>query len=110
VRVLEYPRPPLGLANKRFNIAKCPADTSTPGLEFDRGTGEGILCMTVRRAGGNMNANLTTLKPTSTPPDATVTTVFLKPTFGITVQSNTLSVSVKARPEAIRPTRPPARG
>lgn len=81
-----------------------------PGLEFDRGTGEGILCMTVRRAGGNMNANLTTLKPTSSPPDAAVTTVFLKPTFGITVQSNTLSVSVKARPEVIRPTRPPARG
>jgi len=81
-----------------------------PGLEFDRGAGEGILCMTVRRAGGNMNANLTTLKQTSASPEVTVTTVFLKPTFGITVQSNTLSVSVKARPEGIRSTRPPARG
>lgn len=80
------------------------------GLEFDRGTGEGILCMTVRHAGANMNANLTTVKPMSTPPDATVTTVFLRPTFGITVQSNTLSVSVKARPDAFRSTRPPARG
>lgn len=80
------------------------------GLEFDRGTGEGILCMTVRHAGGNMNANLTTVKPKSTPPDATVTTVFLRPTFGITVQSNTLCVSVKARPDAFRPARPPARG
>lgn len=57
-----------------------------------------------------MNANLMTVKPTSTPPDATVTTVFLKPTFGITVQSNTLCVSVKARTEGPRPTRPPARG
>jgi hypothetical protein len=57
-----------------------------------------------------MNANLKIVKPTSSPPDATVTTVFLKPTFGITVQSNTLSVSVKARPEVLRPTRPSARG
>ena len=57
-----------------------------------------------------MNANLTTVKPTSSQPDVPVTTVFLKPTFGITVQSNTLSVSVKARPEGMRPVRPPARG
>ncbi|MGZ3460947.1 MAG: hypothetical protein ACXU86_20860 [Archangium sp.] len=57
-----------------------------------------------------MNANLTTVKPMSSPPDVPVTTVFLKPTFGITVQSNTLSVSVKARPEGMRPARPPARG
>ena len=82
-----------------------------PGLEFDRATGEGILCMTVRHAGGNMNANLTTVKPMSTPPDATVTTVFLRPTFGITVQSNTLSVSVQARSEGVRPApRATARG
>ncbi len=102
--------PPPTLATKRFNLEKCPADTSTPGLEFDRGTGEGILCMTLGDAGANMNANLTTVKPMSTPTDATVTTVFLRPTFGITVQSNTLCVSVKARPEGIRGTRPPARG
>ncbi|HLM48701.1 MAG TPA: hypothetical protein VK458_32865 [Myxococcaceae bacterium] len=57
-----------------------------------------------------MNANLKTVKPPPTPPEVPVTTLFLKPTFGITVQSNTLSVSVKARPEGIRPTRPPARG
>lgn len=66
--------------------------------------------MTLRHAGGNMNANLMTMKQTSTPADATVTTLFLKPTFGITVQSNTLSVSVQARPEGLRPTRPAARG
>jgi hypothetical protein len=94
----------------RFIIEKCPADTSMLGLEFDRGTGEGILCMTLGHAGGLMNANLTTKKPMSTSPDATVTTLFLRPTFGITVQSNTLSVSVKARPEGIRATRPAARG
>jgi hypothetical protein len=81
-----------------------------PGQEFDQGTGEGILCMMLHHAGGNMNANLTIVKPMSTPPDAMVTTVFLRPTFGITVQSNTLSVSVKARLEALRLTRPPARG
>ncbi|HYO56477.1 hypothetical protein [Archangium sp.] len=66
--------------------------------------------MTLRHAGGNMNANLTIVKPMQTSPDVPVTTVFLKPTFGITVQSNTLSVSVKARPEVLRPTRPSARG
>jgi hypothetical protein len=65
---------------------------------------------TLRHAGGNMNANLMTVKQTPAPPDAPVTTVFLKPTFGITVQSNTLSVSVKARPEGLRPVRTPARG
>ncbi|WP_395808626.1 hypothetical protein [Archangium minus] len=57
-----------------------------------------------------MNANLVTVKQTSAPSDATVTTVFLKPKFGITVQSNTLSVSVQARPEGSRSTRAPARG
>ena len=57
-----------------------------------------------------MNANLMTVKPTSPPPDASVTTLFLKPTFGITVQSNTLCVSVQARTEGQRPSRPPARG
>ncbi|PTL83555.1 hypothetical protein DAT35_08655 [Vitiosangium sp. GDMCC 1.1324] len=81
-----------------------------PGLEFDRGAGKGILCRTLRHAGGIMTSNLTTLKPTSTPAEAPVTTVFLKPTFGITVQSNTLAVSVRARPEGMRPTRSPARG
>jgi len=57
-----------------------------------------------------MNANLTTVKPQSTLPEVPLTTVFLKPTFGIIVQSNTLSVSVKARPEGGRPSRVPARG
>jgi hypothetical protein len=57
-----------------------------------------------------MNANLTTVKPQPTPPEAPVTMLFLKPTFGITVQSNTLSVSVKARSEGGRPLRVPARG
>lgn len=57
-----------------------------------------------------MNTNLMTVKPTSSLSDATVTTVFLKPKFGITVQSNTLSVSVQARPESTRSTRAPARG
>jgi hypothetical protein len=80
----------------------CPADTSTPGQRFDRNTGEGILCRTLSDAGGNMNANLMTVKTPSSPPEATVTTLFLKPTFGITVQSNTLSVSVEARPEGVR--------
>ncbi len=94
----------------RFILAKCPADTSTPGLEFDRGTGAGILCMTLVRAGGLMNANLMTMKPLSVPPEATVTTLFLRPTFGITVRSNTLSVSVNARPEGVRAARPAARG
>lgn len=81
-----------------------------PGLEFDWETGGGILRVTLRHAGGNMNANLMTMKQTPNAMDATVTTVFLRPSFGITVQSNTLSVSVKARPEGLRPTRPPARG
>jgi len=57
-----------------------------------------------------MNANLKTVKPPPTPPEVPVTTLFLKPTFGITVQSNTLSVSVRVRPEGTRPARPPARG
>jgi hypothetical protein len=77
---------------------------------FDRAPGVGILCRTLRSAGGNMNANLTTMKPPPTPPDVPVTTVFLKPTFGITVQSNTLSVSVRARSEGPRTPRSPARG
>ncbi len=89
---------------------KCPADTSIPGPEFDQGTRAGILCTTLRDDGGNMNANLTTTKSIPAQSEATVTTVFLKPTFVITVQSNTLSVSVKARPDVIRPARPPARG
>ena len=47
-----------------------------------------------------MNANLIDNEAARrAPPDATVTTVFLKPSFGITVQSNTLCVSVKARTE-----------
>ena len=57
-----------------------------------------------------MNANPMRAKTAPTPPEMPVTTVFLKPSFGIIVRSNTLSVSVKARPEGIRPTRPPARG
>jgi hypothetical protein len=58
-----------------------------------------------------MNANLMTVKKPSSPPEMPVTTVFLKPTFGITVQSNTLSVSVEARPAGVRPApRSPARG
>jgi hypothetical protein len=89
----------------------CPADTSTPGQRFDRNTGRGILCKTLGEAGGNMNANLMTMETPSSPPEAPVTTLFLKPTFGITVRSNTLSVSVEAEPEDdIRPVRAPARG
>ncbi|HEX8434670.1 hypothetical protein [Archangium sp.] len=57
-----------------------------------------------------MNANLTTVKPPQSPPDVPVTTVFLKPTFGITVQSNTLAVSVRVRSEGPRAPRAPARG
>jgi hypothetical protein len=81
-----------------------------PGQRFDGRTGGDILCRTLREAGGNMNANLTTVKPTPPPPEVPVTTLFLKPTFGITVQSNTLSVSVRVRSEATRPGRLPARG
>ncbi len=81
-----------------------------PGQRFDGRTGGGILCPTLGDAGGNMNANLKTVKPTPTSPEVPVTTLFLKPTFGITVQSNTLSVSVRVRPEGTRPARPPARG
>jgi hypothetical protein len=55
-----------------------------------------------------MNAALTTVKPMGAEPP--VTTLFLKPSFGITVQSNTLCVSVSARPETTRPPRPPACG
>ncbi|WP_257461063.1 hypothetical protein [Archangium lipolyticum] len=57
-----------------------------------------------------MNANLTTVKTQPSPPEVPVTTVFLKPTFGITVLSNTLSVSVKAHAEGTRLARPSARG
>ena len=58
-----------------------------------------------------MNAHLSTVKTASTPPELAVTTLFLKPTFGITVQSNALSVSVKAHPEVVnRPRSPAARG
>ncbi len=57
-----------------------------------------------------MNANLMTTTPMGSSPEMPVTTVFLKPTFGITVQSNTLSVSVKARPDVVRAARPAARG
>ncbi len=59
-----------------------------------------------------MNANLSNVKPvTSSPELVDVTTLFLKPTFGITVQSNTLSVCVKAHPEVVnRPRSHSARG
>jgi hypothetical protein len=55
-----------------------------------------------------MNAALTTVKPMGAEP--VVTTLFLKPSFGITVQSNTLCVSVSARPETAPRPRPPACG
>jgi hypothetical protein len=93
-----------------FIAKKCPAEASIPGQQFDRDTGGGILWKTLGDAGGTMNANLMTVKTQSAPPEVPVTTVFLKPTFGITVQSNTLSVSVKAHAEGTRPARPPARG
>ncbi|HSP79956.1 MAG TPA: hypothetical protein VLQ93_15615 [Myxococcaceae bacterium] len=43
-------------------------------------------------------------------PEPPVVTLFLKPSFGITVQSHTLAVSVRANPEGARPARPPALG
>ncbi len=43
-------------------------------------------------------------------PEPPVVTLFLKPSFGITVQSHTLAVSVRANPEAARPARLPALG
>jgi len=57
-----------------------------------------------------MNADQKTAQPTSPPPEAAVTTLFLKPTYGITVQRNTLAVSVMAHPEEVRTARPHARG
>lgn len=110
VNVLEYPAAAWSRHN-RFIVKMCPAHTTTPSQEFDRATGEGILCRTLCDAGGNMNANPMTMKMPSSQPELPVTTLFLKPTFGITVQSHTLSVSVEARPESVRPpARGPARG
>ncbi len=43
-------------------------------------------------------------------PEAAVTTLFLKPVYGITVRRNTLSVSVRAHLEGPRAPRPTARG
>ncbi len=58
-----------------------------------------------------MTANPSIVKPTPTSPESCVTTLFLKPTFVITVQRNTLAVSVQANPEVVtRPRTPPARG
>ena len=58
-----------------------------------------------------MNANPSTVKPAATPPEVCVTTLFLKPTFVITVQRNTLAVSVRAHSEVVtRPGPEPARG
>jgi hypothetical protein len=62
-------------------------------------------------AGGNMTADPSTVNPRPTPSESCVTTLFLKPTFVITVQRNTLAVSVQAHPEVVtRPRPPPARG
>ena len=57
-----------------------------------------------------MNADLNPVPSPSPPPEAAVTTLFLKPTYGITVQRNTLAVSVMAHPEVLPPPRPHARG
>ncbi|ATB31428.1 hypothetical protein [Melittangium boletus] len=57
-----------------------------------------------------MNAEPKTVQPMSPPAEAAVTTLFLKPTYGITVQRNTLAVSVMAHPEEVRAPRPHARG
>ena len=58
-----------------------------------------------------MTVNPTTATPRPTPPEGRVTTLFLKPTFVITVQRNTLAVSVQANPEVVtRPRSPPVRG
>jgi hypothetical protein len=55
-----------------------------------------------------MNTNLSTMKPLGAEPPVTL---FLKPSFGITVQSSGLAVSVSARPEGTRPpSQPSARG
>lgn len=58
-----------------------------------------------------MTANPSTSRPAVAPPEAAVTTLFLKPTFVITVQRNSLAVSVQANPEVVTRPRPePARG
>ena len=59
---------------------------------------------------GTMNADPNPVNPPMPPPDVSVTTLFLKPVYGITVQRNTLSVSVRAHLEAPLAPRPAARG
>ena len=58
-----------------------------------------------------MNADPKTEQSAPRPPEAPpVTTFFLKPTYGITVQRSALTVSVRAHPEEPRAPRPTARG
>jgi hypothetical protein len=57
-----------------------------------------------------MNADPKTEQCVPSPLEVPVTTLFLKPTYGITVQRNALTVSVRAHPEDPPAPRPPARG
>lgn len=57
-----------------------------------------------------MIADPKTFRPPSPPVQGPVTTLFLKPAYGITVRRHTLAVSVTAHPEEPRGPRPHARG
>ena len=60
---------------------------------------------------GTMNADTNPVNPTlPPPPDVSVTTLFIKPVYGITVSRNMLAVSVRAHLEDARGPRSAARG
>lgn len=85
-------------------------------FHLDRFKNPGMLYGAMHPAGGNA---MSTTPPGRTPPPqppapqpepaSAEKTVFFRPCFGITVQSNTLSVSVSAKPDT-SPPGPTARG
>jgi hypothetical protein len=88
--------------------------SATEVFQLDGFKNPGILDGAMNPPWGHVMSNHRRAMPKSTLPEqeqasTEVTAVFLKPCFGITVQSSTLCVSVSAKPDSGR-TCPPACG